>query len=276
MADDLAYQVAVLDEDADGDYSDLVNTSIVVDANRNGSIDGGETHVGATSPIVINGDTFKITELTPAGDTLVLAQAGMGTVAGRITDATTGGAIAGARVRLGALEDTTDASGNYVLATPEGTYYELVVGAPGYVPSYYYMGAIVAGQAVTLNISLALPSAPQSAVIQLHDGESYDFLTGHRGQWSGGDFYASINGSVGSFWANNMHQQGLQDIGDVGPAPLWGIQPPSRGYTKWDVTAIPGHTYVSLARTGAEGHYIIFRVQRIQPDDYIEILYYYR
>ncbi len=42
---------------------------------------------------------------------------------------------------------------------------------------------------------------------------------------------------------------------------------PSAGYTRYGVSVVAGHTYVSLAQEGEEGHYIVFRVTSLQSDN---------
>jgi hypothetical protein len=62
--------------------------------------------------------------------------------------------------------------------------------------------------------------------------------------------------------------------------PLDQVIPPESGYYKFGVPAIVGHVYVSLARKGNEGEYIIFRVLDIEVSDdtvqHYEIQYDYR
>ena len=88
----------------------------------------------------------------------------------------------------------------------------------------------------------------------LYDMDSYDFSTKTRGTLSGGDFYYSDASGVGSFYANNVGQSGLQDLGNVGSVALSEVQIPSGGYTRFGANAVVGHTYVSLAQAGEEGN----------------------
>jgi hypothetical protein len=64
------------------------------------------------------------------------------------------------------------------------------------------------------------------------------------------------------------------DLGDIGDRTLDQVTPPETGYSP-SVPAIVGHTYVSLARRGEEGHYSVFRVRSIRNDHYIEIDYWH-
>jgi hypothetical protein len=86
--------------------------------------------------------------------------------------------------------------------------------------------------------------------------DSYDFATQTWGTTTGGGdlyFYGS------AFWANNIGQQGVQDLGAV---PLLSIASiPTTGYNQFGVPAVVGHSYVSLANTGdPSGEYIFFQV----------------
>jgi hypothetical protein len=112
--------------------------------------------------------------------------------------------------------------------------------------------------------------------VRLANRESYHFREGTRGRLQGGDFYVSIsqNGAA-QFFANNQGQRGLVDLGDVGSVPLSMVSAPASGYYKYGVPAVAGHTYVSLAREGEEGRYVIFRVQRV-TDEWVGLTYVYR
>ena len=120
----------------------------------------------------------------------------------------------------------------------------------------------------TLIISFTLSGAPTFTTIV---AESFDFSTnthGGLGTVSGGDFYylpqicpvvlPCLPSDTDKFWANNVGQQGLQDIG---PVPLTSIATiPSSGYTQSGVPAIVGDSYISLAEVGEPGFYIFFNV----------------
>ena len=71
-----------------------------------------------------------------------------------------------------------------------------------------------------------VPMAKAATVI-LYNGDSYDFSTNARGYLSGGDFYFGDHTVSGKFWANNLGQRGLQDLGDIGLLPLSEVSIPS-------------------------------------------------
>ncbi len=53
------------------------------------------------------------------------------------------------------------------------------------------------------------------------------------------------------------------------------VVPPVRGYSKHPVRAQAGHTYAAQALVGEEGHYIVFRVLRIEAGEFVEIEFLY-
>jgi hypothetical protein len=122
---------------------------------------------------------------------------------------------------------------------------------------------------------------PLSTKIRLKTSNTIRFSTKSTGPccWDGDLYY--LDGKVidtnypPSFWANNPPQRGLIDLGDIGNIPLDQVTPPTSGYTTFNVDAVIGHTYVSLANENEAGHYTIFRVLDIKRDEYIDIEFYY-
>jgi len=109
--------------------------------------------------------------------------------------------------------------------------------------------------------------------ITLFNGQGYDFTEGTVGLPYHGDFYFVEM----KFWANNSGQRGVYDLGDIGSVPLDQVQIPESGYIRYGVTAVAGHTYVSLAQEGEEGNHIVFRVLDVFDQGVIiEFLYVYR
>ena len=96
--------------------------------------------------------------------------------------------------------------------------------------------------------------------------QSFDFSTQTLGaSVTGGDlYYLSATCGICSpadtvmFWANNVGQRGLLDLG---PVPLLSIDSiPISGYTRFGLDSIIGHSYISLAQEGEEGNFIFFTV----------------
>ena len=107
----------------------------------------------------------------------------------------------------------------------------------------------------------------KAVTVILYNRDSYDFSTNTRGDLSGGDFYFGDHTVSGKFWANNLGQRGLQNIGDIGLLPLSEVSIPTSGYYRFGVLAVVNHTYVSLAEEGEEGNHIVFRVLSLATDN---------
>lgn len=119
------------------------------------------------------------------------------------------------------------------------------------------------GIATVTSTGVRCDAAPDEPTrITLQDGDSYDFSAGAFGQFTGGDLY--LTGLA--FWANNVGQRGVIDLGDLGDVDLNDVVIPAEGYTRFGVAAAVGHTYVSLAQEGEEGNVIVFRVDGIEGD----------
>ena len=102
---------------------------------------------------------------------------------------------------------------------------------------------------------------------------SYDVSTNTIGNLTGGDFYFS----QGSFWANNLGQRGVLDLGNIGTTSLDNVSIPLTGYSQFGVPTVLNHTYVALAQQGEEGNYIVFRVTDLSAaNDRVVIEYRYR
>lgn len=107
----------------------------------------------------------------------------------------------------------------------------------------------------------------------LQENDSFDFSTNNLGTFTGGDLYYY----GGKFWANNLNQKGVIDLGDIGDADLAEVNIPTTGYTRFGVNAISGHTYVSKAQKGESGSFIVFHVDDISGDkSNVTISYFYR
>jgi hypothetical protein len=112
--------------------------------------------------------------------------------------------------------------------------------------------------------------------VSLGNRDSYHFRDNVRSTLVGGDFYLNIeeNGAA-QFFANNRDQRGLVDLGDIGDVPLHEVAIPKAGYYQYGVPVVASHTYVSLARTGEDGKFIVFKVEAVRGDSVI-ISYIYR
>jgi len=273
------YTIALEDRNADGLYSDLENTGIAIDLNNDGQFTESEIFI-ANWPIQIGNTFYSVADISPAGNTIKFAEARFGQVTGIVSDSKSGQPLSGVTITLSptGLSTTTDSSGKYSLQAPEGHYWQIAGLLDGYVPAYYSPpnGSLVAGAVLNIDIPMQPATGAKSGTLQLADGDSYNFLAGTRDKYSNGDFYCGFSNGTAQFWANNLHQQGVIDLGDLGNKTLDQIDPPTNGYYRFGVEAIVGHTYVSEAEEGENGHYVIFKVTQLQPGQYVEIEYYYR
>ncbi|MFQ5824447.1 MAG: TlpA family protein disulfide reductase [bacterium] len=75
---DSLYKVALLDDDLNGLFNEMNKGSLIIDINRddilNGNTDSDE-YYPLTSPFNINGITYQVKEITPAGDLITLSMA---------------------------------------------------------------------------------------------------------------------------------------------------------------------------------------------------------
>jgi hypothetical protein len=209
------HPIAILDENTDGDYSDLANTTVLTDvASGNGERNEQAIHSGR-SALALGGKFYTVSEIARDGSSMTLKEA-----------------------VWGQLKGATDQTLSDVL--------------------------------------LRAATAPATGRVQLNSGDSYDFLGQAKSQYSGGDFYFTSGRGSASFYANNRYQKGMVDLGMLGNMPLKRVVPPAAGYSKYGVSAALGHTYVSNAKDGEDGHFIIFRVVNFGADGSVELDYYYR
>ena len=272
-------EVAVLDDDCDGTYDDIGQTTLIIDLNGDGEADGSsqsdERVDPATKTFYLDGLPYRVKSITVKGDTAVFEQIPWSQLNGTVSDAQTGRPVIGAIVAIspGSFQDTTGADGGYSVTLGTGPDYTLSLVAGGFVP--VSEGNIDIGSTpVTLDLPIDRIPVITDNQVTLEGGDSYHFLTGERGQYSGGDFYFGVYSGQPTFWANNIGQRGLQDLGDLGDLALESAQIPQDGYYRHGVEAVAGHTYVSLTREGEEGHYIVFRVMALSALQ-VTIEYYY-
>jgi serine/threonine protein kinase len=274
---DQTWPIAIFDDNADGLYSDLENVEVKIDLNQDGYLDDDEGFY-PLSPVRIDNTYYKVVEISPSGSQIMFQEAEFGQIAGTINDAVTGEPIRDAQITtypLG-LATSTNINGEYFIQVPEGQYWQIAVLETGHVPEYAYpQEPIAPGQTLELNVSLSRPSGITRGIVQLYEGDSYHFLAGTNHQYKGGDFYLSFSEGSPQFWANDYYQLGLMDLGYDPNIELDQITPPDSGYYMYGVDAIVDHVYVSLAKEGEAGHYVIFRVKHIEPGQYVEIEYYY-
>jgi hypothetical protein len=134
------YPVAIADNNDHGIYSDLSETQLFVDATGDGQ-DGKLKSLPASSAFSVAGTYYLVSDITPSGSRITVAQAGFGEVVGQIADAQTGTPLSGAKIKLFSANDLSAVSGSngkYQIKAPEGEYRGLSAILNGYVPQYLY------------------------------------------------------------------------------------------------------------------------------------------
>ncbi len=99
---------------------------------------------------------------------------------------------------------------------------------------------------------------------------SFDFSSKEYGTESDGEFYFTD----GKFFANNLGQRGLIDLGAIQFDPA-DIEIPATGYDQFGVEPIPQHVYISLSRAGNDNRYILFTVNYLTLEGNAVSLEYY-
>ena len=95
---------------------------------------------------------------------------------------------------------------------------------------------------ISCAVLIAVYSVPVSgaeSLLVLDDKDSYDFSANVRGELTGGDLYYGVYEGIGGFWANNLGQRGIQDVGDIGEVPLDEVAIPNEN-SQFGVPAVLG------------------------------------
>lgn len=277
------YTIGVMDDNANGLFNELDIDTFIVDLNSDGSFRGedNERIDPMSGPILITGRCFKVTDVSPSGDFIEFEEIPAAKVEGVVVNKNNGIPIANAQAAVfpGDLKGVSSSDGRYIVTLCPGEYNLIRTTHPDYIPDDEFEDfQILSGGVVQIDIELRpAPTVPPSGQVRLEDRDSYHFLAGERSELGGGEFYFGFgDDSVAKFWANNYPQRGLIDLGNIGALDLNEVSIPQSGYYKFGVTAVVGHTYVSLAREGEEGHYVVFRVEEIKPNASILLSFVYR
>jgi len=264
-------RIAISDDNANGLYSDLQDTAIVIDGDE----------VLGTSSVKLGDSQFFSVNIADDGSWVSLRPASYSIIEGRITCSSTEMPAAGARVRIipHDFETITDGEGQYSLRLPVGAYTSAQITASDYIPAQlgrHQIPLISSACSARLDVELDPAVIPKPGELTLSSSESYHFLSGQRySRPVGGDFYYSFSKGEPKFLANNRHQGGLVDLGQI-QTPLDAVTPPIGGCRRHGVLAEVGHVYVSPAKQGEEGCHIVFRVTEIKQGESCTLTYYYR
>ncbi|MFH2050491.1 MAG: InlB B-repeat-containing protein, partial [bacterium] len=261
--------ILILDNNADGIYNSEGVDYVCIDLNGNGSPEAhhqSEELIRNFDPFFIFNEAYAVNTVAKDGTDVSFRSIPLGTLSGVVTTTSTGEGLPETKVEAWASvskEIYAGPEGYYAADLPEGTW-TLRASNLGYIPEIVEGKNIIAEQTVIWNIALEPIPVPCDGSVILNFGNSYDFAKGEKGSYTGGDFYLGSDGL--QFYANNYYQRGVLDLGDIGETPLTEVIPHDDGYYRFGVNVIQGHTYLSLAREGEEGGYIIFKVISIQTD----------
>ncbi|MDP2952926.1 MAG: hypothetical protein Q8O76_06390 [Chloroflexota bacterium] len=282
--------VALVDANSNGRFNDP-DDRLVVDLNGDGLADGSRTslvteaeHFRLDTPFYLGGKPWKLIGVSASGDEARFGMPETGTLTGVIYNQYNLAPLVGAKVRVfpGPLETKTDASGWYYLTAAEGLVRKVIVTQDGYVPVLEKSKGMVPPRG-TLPLSFGMKPLPaqRGGTITLTGTVGYHFLEATPLQFLGTDFMVfgmDIAFGRGTAiiearpeWGN----RGIIYLGNLGPMALQDVVPPPAGYrfSYWGVSV--GDVYVAQAREGEEGHYIVFRITKIEKNE-TTLEYFYR
>lgn len=129
------YPLAIMDDFCKGTYSDMENTVVCIDIDRDGQISKYEKFK-ASSIFKINGAYYKVSKIEPSGGHLEVSKAPLCKINGCVKNYLTMQPMAGAKVSLTGYPFSafTDSNGKYSMDVPEMSY-EMLILAQGYEPS---------------------------------------------------------------------------------------------------------------------------------------------
>ena len=237
-----------------------------------------DEEIRAETPFQLDGTYYLVERVSSSGDRLAIRKADLGSIEGTVVDHE-GQFVKDAAVGIlgHALSARSDAQGKFVVQAPVGRHGNLTARADGYVPQHERLREMLdAKRTLRVDFKLQPISNQLSGELRIANGQSYHFLAGKVHNGRGGDFSVGVSGNTVKLYANNSFQRGVMDLGDLGDVDLNSVEIPEIRATRAPVGAVTGHTYVALAKTGEEGHYVVFRVVDVTPDESVTIEFRYR
>jgi len=125
----------------------------------------------------------------------------------------------------------------------------------------------------------AASTSPSPLRVRLRDQASFDFFSYEFDFLSGGEFYLSLpewneQDQPPYFWANNIPQRGIVDMGVLSGEPDLCTVPLRYSTSRYEIMGVPaavGHTYAAMSSERNRGHHVIFRVMDIKSDGYVDL-----
>jgi hypothetical protein len=276
---------------------------VLQDVDGNGLISlssGGEVQGISTATLVGATKAWDIVSVSASVRTVQLLPKKTGTLKGLVRTFLGAQAISGATVQVwpGPFETVSDQDGAYSLEVYAGQVWKMLVKKEGYIPfAFSYSSAnkeqstqriiVRPDSQTTYNVEEMVEFPEQlSGTAKLGPYGSFMGVFGlSLSNTVAGDFQHSLyqsrdkEGNITPFaqvCACQEGQRGIVGIGDRGSTPLEQITIIPIGYvTQSWIQLVPDSVYISKAREGLEGHFVVFRVDSIAEDG-VTISYLFR
>ena len=230
------------------------------------------------------GEAWEVAWVSASGRTTQLVAKERGVIRGQVRTLAGAEAILGATLQLwpGPFEAISADDGSFTLEAYTGDLWKILVSKEGYFPFIYDSELItqspgdritvVEGTETSFNIDLEPLATEISGTFAFglttpipNIAGSFDGALGLAERHSSsGDFNYIFPGPRPSVCACAEGQRGIVELGDRGSTALDQVTIPTEGYVLGSNLQLQvGFVYVSKAREGLEGHFVIFRVDSI-------------
>jgi hypothetical protein len=231
------------------------------------------------------GEAWEVVWVSASGRTVQLSPKKSGVIRGQVRTLAGAEAIGRATIRLwpGPFEAISAGDGSFTLEAYTGDPWKILVSKEGYSPFTYDIEAITQspGDRITVveetetsfNVDLETLATEISGTFTFglttpipNIAGSFDGARGLAERNKSGDFnYIWVFGNLPAVvCACAEGQRGIVELGDRGSTALDQVTIPTEGYVLGSNLKLQaGFVYVSKAREGLEGHFVIFRVDAI-------------
>ena len=268
---------------------------LLQDVDGDGSIsreNSGEVQPVLGATLQSEGEGWEVVWVSASGRTVQLVPKERGVITGQVRTLAGAEAIAGATIRLwpGPFEATSADDGSFTLEAYTGDPWKILVSKEGYFPFIYDSELITQspgdritvgeGTETSFNIDLETLATEISGTFTFGRTTPIPNIAGSFDGARGLAERHSSSGDFNYFWvrATTVGRvslrstvcacaeglRGIVELGDRGSTALDQITIPSEGYVLGRILQLQaGFVYVSKAREGLEGHFVVFRVDSI-------------
>ena len=264
---------------------------LLQDVDGDGSIsreNSGEVQPVLGATLQGEGEAWEVIWVSASGRTVHLAPKKSGVFRGQVRTLSGAEAIAGATIRLwpGPFEAISADDGSFTLKAYTGDPWKILVSKEGYFPFTYDSGLITEspGDRITVGEGTETSFSIDLETLATETSGTFTFGTvpipNRAGSFDGARGLAERHSSSGDFnysWfkattvgrvslgstvcACAEGQRGIVELGDRGSNALDQVTIPTEGYVLGSSLQLQvGFVYVSKAREGLEGRFVIFRV----------------